>query len=198
MLPQLSFVSVFGIFILAFAALLFIVLPIWLISAYNAFVKLRNNVEEGFSTMDIYMKKRYDLIPNYVETVKGYAKHEKETLEKVMKARYSAMNSATTEQKLENENILQGALKSLFAVAENYPDLKANQNFIDLQKTLKELEVEIANSRKYYNGVVKIYNTKRESFPSNLIAGLFNFSKKKLFEVESAEERKNVKVDFKE
>ncbi|MDD2227773.1 MAG: LemA family protein [Clostridia bacterium] len=196
MLPQLSFVSVLGIFIIVFVALLFIVLPIWLISAYNAFVKLRNNVEEGFSTMDIYMKKRYDLIPNYVETVKGYAKHEKETLEKVMKARYSAMNSATTEQKLENENILQGALKSLFAVAENYPDLKANQNFIDLQKTLKELEVEIANSRKYYNGVVKIYNTKRESFPSNLIAGMFNFSKKPLFEIESAEERKNVKVDF--
>ncbi|MDD3862897.1 MAG: LemA family protein [Clostridia bacterium] len=196
MLPQLSFISVLGIFIIAFAALLFIVLPIWLISVYNAFVKLRNNVEEGFSTMDIYMKKRYDLIPNYVETVKGYAKHEKETLEKVMKARYSAMNSATTEQKLENENILQGALKSLFAVAENYPDLKANQNFIDLQKTLKELEVEIANSRKYYNGVVKIYNTKRESFPSNLIAGMFNFSKKPLFEIESAEERKNVKVDF--
>ena len=193
---MLGFISVGGIFILVFAVLFLVVFPICLIASYNSFIKLRNNVEEAFSTMDVYMKKRYDLIPNFVETVKGYAKHEKETLEKVMEARYSAMNSSTTEQKLENENVLQGALKSLFAVSENYPDLKANQNFIELQNTLKELEAEIANSRKYYNGVVKIYNTKRESFPSNLIAGMFNFPKKPLFEVETAEERKNVKVNF--
>lgn len=193
---MLGFISVGGIVILVFVFLFLVVLPIWLVSTYNAFIKLRNNVDEGFSTMDVYMKKRYDLIPNFVETVKGYAKHEKEALENVMKARYSAMNASTTEQKIDNENILQGALKSLFAVAENYPDLKANQNFLDLQNTLKELEMEIANSRKYYNGVVKIYNTKRESFPSNLIAGMFSFHKKPLFEVDAPEERKNVKVSF--
>lgn len=193
---MLGFVSVGGIFIIVFAVLFLVVLPIWLIASYNAFIKFRNNVDEAFSTMDVYMKKRYDLIPNFVETVKGYAKHEKETLEKVMEARYSAMNASTTEQKMNNENILQGTLKSLFAVSENYPDLKANQNFIELQNTLKELEVEIANSRKYYNGVVKIYNTKRESFPSNLIAGIFNFPKRPLFEVDTTEERKNVKVNF--
>jgi len=193
---MLGFVSVGVIIAIIIGVLLLVVLPIWLIASYNAFIKFRNNVDEAFSTMDVYLKKRYDLIPNFVETVKGYAKHEKETLEKVMQARYSAMNASTTEQKINNENILQGALKSLFAVAESYPDLKANQNFIELQKTLKDLEAEIANSRKYYNGVVKIYNTKREIFPSNLIAGIFKFSKKPLFEVDTAEERKNVKVSF--
>ena len=157
---------------------------------------MRNNVEEGFSTMDVYMKKRYDLIPNLVETVKGYVKHENDTLEKVMAARYGAMNSATVEQRLDNENVLQGALKSLFAVAENYPNLKADQNFQDLQNTLKTLEEEIANSRKYYNGTVKVYNTKREMFPSNIVAKWFKFDKKPLFEVDSAEERKTVKVSF--
>ena len=146
--------------------------------------------------MDVYMKKRYDLIPNLVETVKGYAKHENDTLEKVMAARYGAMNSATVEQRLDNENVLQGALKSLFAVAENYPNLKADQNFQDLQNTLKTLEEEIANSRKYYNGTVKVYNTKREMFPSNIVAKWFKFDKKPLFEVDSAEERKTVKVSF--
>ncbi|MDD4815760.1 MAG: LemA family protein [Clostridia bacterium] len=193
---MLGFVSILGFVGLGFAFILLVIVPIWLVSSYNGFVKLRNNVDEGFSTMDIYMKKRYDLIPNLVETVKGYAKHEKSTLENVMKARYSAMNASTTEQKIENENILQGALKSLFAVTENYPDLKANENFSELQKSLKELETEIANSRKYYNGVVKIYNTKREVFPSNLVAGIFRFYKRPMFEIEDKEERKNVKVSF--
>lgn len=193
---MLGFISVGGIIAIIIGALIVVVLPLWLISVYNTFIKFRNDVDEAFSTMDVYLKKRYDLIPNFVETVKGYAKHEKETLEKVMQARYSAMNASTTEQKIDSENILQGALKSLFAVAENYPDLKANQNFIELQNTLKELEADIANSRKYYNGVVKLYNTKRETFPSNIIAGIFKFTKKPLFEVETAEERKNVKVSF--
>lgn len=193
---MLAFITVGTIFIIIFAVIVLVVLPIWLVSSYNMFVKLRNNIDEAFSTMDVYLKKRYDLIPNIIETVKGYAKHEKETLEKVMEARYSAMNSATTEQKLENENILQGALKSLFAVAENYPNLKADASFIELQKTLKDLENEIANSRKYYNGTVKIYNTKREMFPSNLVAGIFRFEKRPLFKVDNEEERKNVKVSF--
>ena len=197
---MINFISVGGIIGIAFAALfgllLFVVVPIWLISTYNKFIKMRNTAEEAFSTMDVYMKKRYDLIPNFVETVKGYAKHENSTLEKVMQARYSAMNSATVEQRIDNENILQGALKSLFAVSENYPDLKANQNFQDLQNTLKRLEEEIASSRKYYNGTVNNYNIYRESFPSNIIAKWFKFTKKPLYEVDDVEERKNVKVSF--
>ena len=135
---MINFIStggIIGIVIGVIFALLLILIPIWLISTYNKFIKMRNSAEEAFSTMDVYMKKRYDLIPNFVETVKGYAKHENETLEKVMQARYSAMNSATVEQRIDNENVLQGALKSLFAVSENYPDLKANQNFQDLQNT---------------------------------------------------------------
>lgn len=196
---MINFISVGGIIGIVFGALfalLLIIIPIWLISTYNKFIKLRNNAEEAFSTMDVYMKKRYDLIPNFVETVKGYAKHENQTLEAVMQARYSAMNSATVEQRIDNENVLQGALKSLFAVSENYPDLKANANFQDLQNTLKQLEEEIANSRKYYNGSVNVYNVLRESFPSNLVAKWFKFTKKPLYEVDSVEERKTVKVSF--
>lgn len=196
---MINFIStggIIGIVIGVIFALLLIIIPIWLISTYNKFIKMRNSAEEAFSTMDVYMKKRYDLIPNFVETVKGYAKHENETLEKVMQARYSAMNSATVEQRIDNENVLQGALKSLFAVSENYPDLKANQNFQDLQNTLKRLEEEIANSRKYYNGTVNNYNIYRESFPSNLVAKWFKFTKKPLYEVDDVEERKNVKVSF--
>ena len=192
----MSIGAIIGLVVGGIVLITIIALVIWLISTYNTFVKMRNNVEEGFSTMDVYMKKRYDLIPNLVETVKGYAKHENDTLEKVMAARYGAMNSATVEQRLDNENVLQGALKSLFAVAENYPNLKADQNFQDLQNTLKTLEEEIANSRKYYNGTVKVYNTKREMFPSNIVAKWFKFDKKPLFEVDSAEERKTVKVSF--
>ena len=184
------------IIVIAVLALLVVGIVIWLISTYNKFVAMRNNIEEAFSTMDVYLKKRYDLIPNLVETVKGYAKHEKETLEKVMQARYSAMNSASIEQKIDNENVLQGALKSLFAVSENYPQLQANENFRDLQNSLQRLEEEIANSRKYYNGTVNLYNTKRETFPHNLIAKWFKFTKKPLYEVDNAEERKNVKVSF--
>ncbi|MBR2432978.1 MAG: LemA family protein [Clostridia bacterium] len=192
----MSIGAIIGLVVGGIVLITIIALVIWLIATYNTFVKMRNNVEEGFSTMDVYMKKRYDLIPNLVETVKGYAKHENDTLEKVMAARYGAMNSATVEQRLDNENVLQGALKSLFAVAENYPNLKADQNFQDLQNTLKTLEEEIANSRKYYNGTVKVYNTKREMFPSNIVAKWFKFDRKPLFEVDSAEERKTVKVSF--
>lgn len=193
---MLGFANIGAVVILAFVIIVIVLVPIWIIVTYNKFVKLRNNVDEGFSTMDVYMKKRYDLIPGLVETVKGYAKHENDTLTNVMAARYAAMNSATTEQRLDNENILQGALKSLFAVTENYPNLKADANFRELQTTLKDIEVEIANSRKYYNGVVKIYNTKRESFPSNIIAGIFNFNKRPMFEVDAPEERKAVKFSF--
>jgi len=169
---------------------------VWAIGAYNGFVKLRNKIEEAFSTMDVYLKKRYDLIPNIVETVKGYAKHESQTLENVIAARNKAAGATSLEGRIEGENALQGTLKSLFALAESYPDLKANTNFINLQNQLTEMEGEIANSRKYYNAVVKTFNTKVEVFPSNIIAGLFKFSRKPLYEVDDAEERKNVKVQF--
>ena len=169
---------------------------IWFIIGYNSFIKLKNMIEEAFSTMDVYLKKRYDLIPNLVETVKGYAAHEAGTLEKVVQARNIAQSSKTIEEKVASENMLAGTLKSLFAVAEAYPDLKANTNFMDLQAQLKRIEDEIANSRKYYNAVVKDFNTKTESFPSNIIAGIFKFARKPMFEVEAQEERQNVKVQF--
>ena len=168
----------------------------WWISTYNKFVKMKNDVEEAYSTMDVYMKKRYDLIPNLVETVTGYAKHEKEALESVMKARYSCMSANTQEEKAQSENWLAGTLKTLFSVAENYPDLKANANYISMMNSLQTIEAEIASSRKYYNGAVKVYNTKREVFPANIVARHYNFEKKVLFEIENVEERKAPKVEF--
>lgn len=182
--------------ILIVIAIIVLLIIIMFIGAYNSFVKLRNNVEEAFATMDVYMKKRFDLIPNLVETVKGYAAHESGTLEKVVQARNMAQSAATIEDRIAGENALTGTLKSLFAVAENYPDLKANQNFMDLQGQLQRVEGDIANSRKYYNATVKQYNTKTETFPSNIIAGIFHFQRKPMFEVEAEEERQNVKVQF--
>lgn len=173
-----------------------LLLIIWIIASHNGFVRLKNSIEEAFSTMDVYLKKRYDLIPNLVETVKGYASHEKDTLERVIAARNQAAGATTMEGRIEGENALQGVLKSLFALAEAYPDLKANANFMELQGELRRMEDEIANARKYYNAVVKTYNTKREMFPGSIIAGLFHFEKKPLFEVGSGQERENVKVQF--
>ena len=173
-----------------------VVIVIAIIGMYNGFIKLKNNCDEAFATMDVYLKKRYDLIPNLVETVKGYAAHEKETLEKVIAARNMAAGAGTIEEKVAGENMLQGTLKSLFAVAEGYPDLKANTNFMDLQNQLKSVEEDIANSRKYYNAVIKQFNTKCEMFPSNIIASIFKFEKRPMFEVDAPEERQNVKVSF--
>ena len=173
-----------------------IVLALIFVGMYNSFIKLKNSCDDAYSTMDVYLKKRFDLIPNLVETVKGYAAHEKETLQNVIAARNNLQNASTTEEKLAGENALQGTLKTLFAVAEAYPDLKANTNFLDLQDQLKGVENDIANSRKYYNAVVKQFNTKCEMFPSNIIAGICHFEKKPMFEVDSAEERKNVEVKF--
>lgn len=168
----------------------------FIVGSYNSLVQLRNNVEEGFATMDVYLKKRFDLIPNLVETVKGYASHESATLEKVVAARSSVQSASTMEERVESENVLSGTLKSLFAVSEAYPDLKANQNFMDLQNQLKKIEEDIANARKYYNAVVKEFNNKIEMFPSNIIAGIFHFTRKPMFEVTAQEERENVKVQF--
>jgi LemA protein len=167
----------------------------YIVSIYNRFIKLRNSVEESFSTMDVYMKKRYDLIPNLVETVKGYAKHEQETLEKVIQARNRAMASDSINEKQTNENMLAGTLKSLFALSESYPELKADTQFLDLQKQLQKVEEDIANARKYYNAVVKSFNTMVESFPSNIVAGIFNFVKYPFFIIE-ATQRENIKVSF--
>lgn len=168
----------------------------WGIAGYNRFIKLRNNAEEGFATMDVYLKQRYDLIPNLVETVKAYASHEASTLEKVVQARNMAQSAQSIEDKIAGENILAGTLKSLFALAESYPDLKANTNFLDLQDQLSGLEADIANARKYYNAVVKEFNTAIQVFPANILAGIFKFSKMSMFEVSDVEEREAVKVKF--
>jgi len=171
-------------------------LALFVIGGYNGLVKLRNLVEEAFATMDVYLKKRYDLIPNLVETVKGYAAHEAGTLEKVVQARNMAASAGSMEDRIQGENMLTGALKNLFALAEAYPDLKANTNFMDLQTQLQQVEEDIANSRKYYNATVREYNIKTEVFPYNIIAGLFKFARKPLYEVTEEAERQNVKVKF--
>lgn len=181
---------------LAIVGIIILLLIVWLVTAYNGFIRLRNKSEEAFSAMDVSLKKRYDLIPNFVETVKGYAKHESQTLDAVIKARNQAMSSSSLEQKIANDNALSGTLKSLFALTESYPDLKANQNFLSLQDQLARVEEEIAGSRRYYNGVVNKYNTKTEMFPGNILAGLFGFQRKPLYEVNSESERENVKVSF--
>lgn len=189
-------ISLAGIIILSVLGLLIIIVVAYIIGKYNSLVRMRNNNEEAFSTMDIYMKKRYDLIPNVVATVKQYTKHESETLQKVVAARNMAAGATSKEDKLSAEKGLQATLKSLFAVVENYPDLKADKHFIDLQNQLRTLENEIASARKYYNGNVKAYNTAIEVFPGNLIAGWFKFTRWTLFEITEPEARQNVKVEF--
>ncbi|MFA0815921.1 MAG: LemA family protein [Anaerofustis sp.] len=184
------------LYIIIGICLLLVIILLWFIGAYNGFVKLKNSIEEAFATMDVYLKKRYDLIPNLVNTVKGYASYEASTLEKVIQARNSAMNANTLEERLENENQISGALKSIFALSEAYPDLKANTSFMDLQGQLQRTEDEIANSRKYYNAIVKQYNTKRETIPSSIVAGMFHFEKRPMFEVSDTSEREAVKVEF--
>ena len=156
------------------------------IGIYNGLVQSRLKVKEAFSTIDVYLKKRYDLIPNVVETVKGYASHEKETLENVTRARNMAMGATDAKSEFDANNMLTGTLKSLFAVAENYPDLKANAGFLDLQGQLSRLEEEIALSRKYYNGTVRDYNTRIAQVPANIVAGLTGFKEEPFFETEEA------------
>ncbi len=163
------------------------IILVWIIVAFNAFVRLKNQVENAWSQIDVQLKRRTDLIPNLVETVKGYAKHEKTVFENVTKARSALMSAGNAKEAAAADNMLTGALKSLFAVAEAYPDLKANQNFMQLQEELTGTENKVAASRQYYNDTVMEYNTKRESFPSNVIAGLFHFAEKDLFEIPEAE-----------
>ena len=179
--------------VVAFLALAFV---FWYISCYNNFKRLINNIEESRSTIDVCLKKRFDLIPNIVETVKGYAKHEKETLAAVISARSGVAAAKTPEGKMKAEGELTGALRQLFAVAESYPELKANTNFLDLQNQLKSIETEIANSRRYFNATVKQYNNLVAMFPSNIIARKYGYEKEKMFEIENPKERENVKVQF--
>lgn len=173
-----------------------LLLVILVIGIYNGLIQLKNKVDEAWADIETQLKRRYDLIPNIVETVKGYATHEKGTLEEVTKARTMAMGAGTMEDKAKAENALSGTLKSLFALSENYPDLKANQNFMDLQQTLKQVEDQLQLSRRYYNATVRDFNVKIEVFPNNVFAGMFNFTKRSFFEVGSETERENVKVSF--
>ncbi|MBO5328795.1 MAG: LemA family protein [Clostridia bacterium] len=187
---------IIGIVIAVVVILLVIILIAWITSVHNTFIKLLETCKEAESTIDISLKKRYDLIPNLVETVKGYAKHESATLEKVIAARNQAISAQTANEKVLADKNLTQAIRNINIVAEKYPDLKANQNFMDLSNQLKIIEAELANARRYYNGTVKSYNTKRKMFPTNLIANFMKLEELKYFELDNEEERKNVKVSF--
>jgi len=171
------------------------IVVLWLILTYNRLIALSNRTKEAWSDIDVQLKRRYNLIPNLVETVKGYATHERELFERVTKARVMAMGAQTIKEKGEAENMLSGTLKSLFAVAENYPDLKASSNFLELQRELRDTEDKIQASRRFYNGNVRDLNIKIESFPTNIVAGLLGFKKRDFFEVEGGE-REVPKVNF--
>ena len=182
------------------AVVILIVVAIYAIIAYNGFITLRNRVTEAWSDIEVQMKRRYDMIPNLVNTVKGYAQHESKTLEDVIKARSVAMGQQDSmKERSQSESMLSSTLKSLFAVSEGYPELKANQNFLELQRELRDTEDKLQASRRFYNGNVLAYNTKLESFPSNVIAAMFHFEKKDFFELDLAEKeeaKKAVKVEF--
>ena len=167
------------------------------VGLYNGLVRLKILVDEAWSGIDVQLKRRYDLIPNLVETVKGYAKHESKTFEKIAELRTSAMSATSPVEKGKLENQLSGALKTLFAVAEAYPELKANENFLGLQSELTAIEQELQSARRYYNGSVRDFNTKILVFPNNLLAGILGFKNREFFEADE-EEKKNVKVDFSE
>lgn len=166
-----------------------------IVGLYNSLIRLRNQVKNSFAQIDVQLKRRNDLIPNLVNTVKGYMKHEKETLENITKARSAVMKADTPQGKAKASNQLTDTLKSLFAVSENYPDLKANQNFMQLQEEITGTENKISYSRQHYNDMVMRFNTKIETFPNNIFAGMLNFKEEQSFEA-TAEERKNVKVEF--
>ena len=181
-----------GIIILVIVVLL----ALFIISVYNKLVKARQKVKNAWSQIEVQLQRRFDLIPNLVETVKGYMGHEAEVLEKVTELRTSWANAGTSTEKVKLDNELSGTLKTIMAVSENYPDLKANTTFTELQNNLKETENKISFSRQFYNDAVTMYNTQIETFPSNIVAGMFGFAPETLFNVESEEARQNVKVDF--
>ncbi|MDP3996255.1 MAG: LemA family protein [bacterium] len=175
-----------------------VILALWVVFAYNGFVRLVNRAKEAWADIDVQLKRRYDLIPNLVNTVKGYATHESAAFEKVSEARARAMGAGNLHDKSQAENMLTGALKSIFAIAEAYPDLKANQNFLELQRELSDTENKVQAARRFYNTNVRDLNTKIESFPANVVASMFHFSKMELFELGEGESaaRQPVEVKF--
>jgi LemA protein len=173
-----------------------ITLIIFLILLYNGFVAKSNLVDEAFSGIDVILKKRFDLIPNLIETIKGYVSHEKETLESLVNLRNQALTAQTSDEKMQLDKTLNQAVTKIFALAENYPDLKANTNFLGLQEDLTEIETEIERSKRYYNGTVRDYNTAVESFPGNMIANSFGFPKKNFLELADTMQRETPKVQF--
>ncbi len=184
-----------GYIILGIVILIIILLVAWVIGTYNKLVQLRNKVKDQWSQVDIQLKKRFDLIPNIVETVKGYAKHEKETLNSVIEARNSALTAKTPNAEIDANNQLSGALTKLFALSEAYPELKADSNFRDLQENLKDIEDKIAYARQFYNDTVLKYKNAIETFPTVLIAGMLGFKQEQFFEL-ADNEKQNVKVQF--
>ena len=178
------------------ALAIIVAIIIFVVSLYNGLVSLKMKVQNAWSQIDVQLQRRFDLIPNFVETVKGYMTHEKETLEKVTELRTSWANATTVKDKADLDGELSAALKTIMAVSENYPELKANENFMQLSEELRNTENKIAYSRQFYNDTVTMYNTKLQVFPSNIIAGMFNFTPADLFKTDSEEARKNVKVDF--
>lgn len=173
-----------------------VVLILAIIGLYNALIRLKVRVDEAWSDIDVQLKRRYDLIPNLVETVKGYAAHERETLDAVIKARNSAMQAGNTADKAKAENALSETLKSIFALAENYPNLKANENFLELQRELADTENKIQAARRFYNGNVRDFNTKLQVFPTNFLGSMLGFKDKEFFGIEDAKEREVVQVKF--
>jgi LemA protein len=173
-----------------------VLLLLYVVFTYNGLVRLRNRVEAAWAQIDVQLKRRYDLIPNLVETVKGYAAHERQTLEAVTAARTASMHAQGPAQQAQAENMLTGALKSLFAVAEAYPELKANQNFLQLQEELTGTEGRISYARQFYNDTVQRLNTKIQSFPANVLAGMFGFKEREYFEIEDLATREAPKVQF--
>lgn len=172
-----------------------VIIFIYAFITYNNFIKLKNMVEEAFSTMDVYLKKRWDLIPNLIETVKGYVKHEENTLKEIVNLRGSSYDNMSADEKVKANQTISKDINKIMLVAENYPDLKASSNFQDLSRELSKVEEDIANSRKYYNGTVEMFNNKVEMFPSNIFAKIFGYKPKTMFETDN-NERENVKVSF--
>lgn len=181
---------------LIIAISLILIVFLYIIFIYNRFIKLNNLVQEGWSGIDVQLKQRADLIPNLIEAVKGYMGHERGVLDDLTKLRTQCLASGNVQDRAANENMLTGALRQLFAVSENYPELKASQNFMELQQSLASIESQIQLARRYYNGTVRDYNTLVQSFPSNLIAKNLNFTSKPFFEIDEPKEREVPKVSF--
>lgn len=173
-----------------------VVLGLWVVVIYNGLIKLKVRTNEAWSDIDVQLKRRYDLIPNLINTVKGYATHERELFEKVTQARANAMNAQNPQAKAQAENMLTGALKSLFAVAENYPQLRASENFLELQRELSDTENKIQAARRFYNGNVRDLNTKIQVFPDSIIANMLRFEPREFFEIEEPKEKEAPKVEF--